>query len=710
MVIKAKDNTEKELVFTLVTSAPGGTLGDVSWCKKYIEETLAKYPEDSQKKIKFHLVVTDVSDSTMKKRILTALGDNPAYKVTCESGNDENFFNQPEFKNSDAFVFYAFHLTSSTHLRTIKRLNKPVVIVNHYNFDASSDWRHAQKKEKWMASLYTGFGPGSLGINIENLENKPQDITIPKNDMDVYDLVFGTDSAAILTKENVQEYSERKSLFFGYINKLGFAESKRSLPNPTEFAKACIAKSQQQNPGKEIDILVRLNIPDWWPPQNWFDFRHYAQMESHFRNNHAGLTVAIYKKDAEGKLVLKNTFGDGATKVRIIDPFPLTHDSMITMMQLSDPFCMMTGCESFVEALSCNKLPLYQIVHWHDRLYDELLKEIANIDGLGEESLLYQYFALQNKSKNQKHEALVDLLCEHEPELLMQLQVFKQYLLDNKQLGNTLHQRIDDLVRNPEQYIEQCLGEKHIVDYNDDPELTTNITKLPASIVQLFNIHPDHKETICQNGAQLLPAIANHSGQSIKSISSFVKGTMHFKENAQAYDLLTHLFSRVTDPKVKGLVVSAEWKHFTSQLVTAAKAIKKQYSPDSEKYKTAMEQLTVIKKAQKKVRIKLRSAKSQEEKNKAVTDFHDEIKDPVNHLDNLLGKNLLVKAMECLLKVICAIVGLPVIAVMSTYKKGRKHLYNFFLAPDVELGKAAQNAVKERPLDTPEMDTPKPHP
>lgn len=688
----ASNDTKKEQTFTLVTSAPGGTLGDVSWCKKYIEQTLACYSINSPTKIRFKLVVTDV-DSTMRNRIDAALGDNLPYDVIYESGNDETFFDA--FKNTDAFVFYAFHLTSEIHLRTIKRLNRPLLIVNHYNFDSSTDFRHAAKKEQWMPSLHTGFGPNSLGLNIENLESKLQDVSIPEKDKGVYNLVFGTSSSSTLTKETAHDYFKHHSLFFGYINKLGFANSRRNFANPTEFAKACIAKSQKQNPGKKIDILVRLNIPAWWPVSDWVDFKHYSQLVSHFKNNNAGLTVAIYKKDSEGKLALKETFGNGETEVKIIDPFPLTHDSMINIMQVSDPFCMMTGCESFIESLSCNKLPLYHIVFWHDRLYDELLKEIASISKLGNTSLLYQYFALQNKkNKNSTYANLVDFLCKHESTLLEQLQVFKQHLLKNKQLKNTLHHKLSELVNNPKKYINQCLDVKHIVDFNDEPELTTKIANLPRSIIHLYNLFPQHREAICQDGAQLLTAIVTRDQ---KNMSYFLNGYKEFENNAKAYSLLTDMLRQVTDQPVKNLIINEEWNYFTSQLTRVEKVIHGKYSPDSEQYKEAMLQLTLIRDAQANVIKNLFTAKNQKDKNKALVTFHEQIKSPVNVLEPLLEKNVLSKVLECLFKTICAILGLPVIAVMMTHQKGREHLNQFFFSPQEGISKAIPMSVRIAP-------------
>jgi len=693
---KIDDDVRKELVFTLVTHAPVGTLGDVSWSKKYIEQTLESYQKNSQTKVKFNLVVAGVSDKAMKDRINAVLGENPPYNVIYESGDDKDFFNQPEFKNSSAFIFYAFQLTSDTHLQTIKRLNVPVFIVNHYNFDASTDKRFAEKKEQWMSSLYTGFGPKSLGLNIKNLEKTSQNVSVPKDDIGVYRLIFNDPLITpILTKEITEAYSEKRALFFGYVNKFAFSESKRNLANPTEFAKSCIAKSQTQNPEKDIDILIRLNDSgNVWDSSYWSEFAHYSQIEQHFRSNHAGLTVAIYKKNAEGELVLKKTFGHGKTNVRIIDPFPITHNSMLNMMQLSDPFCLMTGCESFIESLSCNKLPLYQIVHWHDRLYNELLKEIGSTNDLGDTSLLYQYFALQDKSKGTTYAQLERFLCEHEPELLKQLQVFKQHLLVNKQLGESLHNKIDTLTINPEEYILQCLDVKYIVDLNDEPELTTKIASLPESIIHLFNTFPQHKELICRAGAQLLTTLVKNEQHNDKTLSDFIKGCKQFKDHSKAYNLLTDMLSQVPDPDVKRRIIDAEWSYFTSQLTRTENLIKRKYSLGSKQYNETMSQLSIIKEATDNTINSLLTARNQKEQGKALVDFYDQIKIPVEKLDKNLEKNLLHKTVDCLFKLICAVLGLPVILVLATTKKGRKQLNNFFFSDD-NLEKTLPDSVKD---------------
>lgn len=694
---KVKNDTQKELVFTLVTCAPSGTLGDVSSCKKYIEETLASHSADPLTKTRFNLVITDVGDRATKDRIKALLGENLPYNVIYERGRKASFFKQPVFEESDAFIFYpSFQITPDVHIRALKGLNKPVLIVNHYNFEASTDKRYASKKEQWMPSLYTGFGPESLGVNIKDLGNKPSDFIIPQDDTSVYDLVFGTGSTTMLTEKIAQKYSERSSLFFGYMNKLGYVESRRNLANPTEFAKACIAKSQKQYPGKEVDVLVRLNDK----VTGSSDFNYYDQLEEHFKKNNVGLTVSIYKKDDNGTLILRKTFGDGATKVRIIDPFPVSNNTMINVMQRSDPFSMMTGSESFIESLSCNKLPLYQIMSWHDRLYNELLKEIASIEGLGNNSLLYKYFALQDKSKGTTYEQLVDFLCKHEPKLLDQLQVFKQHLLENKQLRSRLHNRLSELVGNNEEYIHQCLDVQHIVDFNDEPELTTKIKDLPKSIVQLYKMFPDNREIICKDAAHLLTAIVNHNEPGIRNILDFVKGYRHYKIDTQEYNLFPDILSRVADQKVKDLIISAEFQNFSSQLVSVDKWINEKYSPDSKEYRMAMSQLEIINNAKKTLINSLLVANNPEDRSAALTTFHKNIKTPVNVLDGLLEKRFLVKVVESLFKAVCAVLGIALIVVMATSKQGREELNKFFsyqTGPQRDLRKAVQRGEKDEP-------------
>ena len=694
MYISKQSNKKNELVFTLMTCAPSGTLGDVSSCKKYIEQTLASQPLDSKVKIQFNLVITYVDDDATKKRIEALLGKDLSYNLIYAT-DDASFFEQPLFKKSSAFIFYpSFQITSDKHIRAIKALKIPTLIVNHYNFEASTDQRYAAKKEQWMPSLYTGFGPDSLGVNITDLGSTPKSVLIPKDDVAAYNLLFATDTrfASVLTADTIKEYSRQKTLFFGYMNKMGYLESRRNAANPTLFAAACIAKSQRQNPEKDIDILVRLNDK----MDCKVDFNYYNQLAEHFKNNNSGLTVAIYKKNTEGTLVLKNIFGNGTTKVRIIDPFPITNNSMINVMQLSDPFCMMTGSESFIESLSCNKLPFYQIMHWHDRLYDELLKEIASIKKLGEASLLYQYFALQDKSKGITNEQLVEFLCAHEPQLLKQLEVFKQHLLVNKQLRTRLHNRLSELASNNEEYIHQCLGVQHIININDEPELTTKIAQLPSSIIHLAKMFPHSKDIICQNGAQLLAAIVDHNQEHAeKNMSDFVAGYKKFQGNKEDYNLFMHMVGCLADQKVKNLIVKAELNLFKTQLVHVFYIVKEKYNKDSTNYKSAMTQLRLIIHARENLINKLFSTTKQEDNKQALRAFHNDIQQPINILDNLLEEHLLIKTMKCFFKIVCAIIGIPIIAVMSTCKTGREHLTNFFFqAEHNEYQRVLRHAVQ----------------
>ena len=117
-------------IYTLITCAPSGTLGDVTSCKKYIEETLAALSkkQDSASEVIFNLVITDVYNEKTKAQIEAVLKDNPLYTYNISFVGREFgvFSNDKSIKRSDAFIFYpSFQITPDKLIQLLKQLLRP---------------------------------------------------------------------------------------------------------------------------------------------------------------------------------------------------------------------------------------------------------------------------------------------------------------------------------------------------------------------------------------------------------------------------------------------------------------------------------------------------------------------------------------------------------------------------------------------------------
>lgn len=111
------------------------------------------------------------------------------------------------------------------------------------------------------------------------------------------------------------------------------------------------------------------------------------------------LKIEFYAKNQDGNMEVIKTLGEGKRTLRLINGFPFTPKTVNILMKTSDPFVLMTGDQSLSEAISNNKIFLYQTMWWKQPLYKNLLTEVGKV--LGYENPLYIFLAMQEKAFNE---------------------------------------------------------------------------------------------------------------------------------------------------------------------------------------------------------------------------------------------------------------------------------------------------------------------
>lgn len=305
------------------------------------------------------------------------------------------------------------------------------------------------------------------------------------------------------------------NLFFGYFthyldltaNKTDnlLEESSDFMVTPSHFIFLALLKSARKKPN---DRLITIVAP--------FLEEHLSDIKTMLENQRVALeakgifitTITWQSTAKQDPLQIpyqtqENSLG---ITVRLINPFPLQHQEMIHLLQISDPFCMLTGDGSFIEGIEANKVIFYQAMYWKRDFYkamcavltqlpvsskqDASAQERCNIkyiidrcrrfptlyqalttftnDGLkclerkGLYTLrpLFLFMALQNiplkneKDKEKQSEIIAELIIEHEDILQRSMDILRMHLIQNRNLNihfpaYTYAQTTRSIYRNP---------------------------------------------------------------------------------------------------------------------------------------------------------------------------------------------------------------------------------------------------------------------
>lgn len=463
---KTAKTRKKNLVF--ITHAPQGTLGDPSSALKLIEAMKKKYGES----LNVHLIV-NVKPEYLPK-VKGIVPKNVRFTPIQLSSLERNFTQKENpklnelLRRSDSIILYPTpHHFTAEQLGEIKAFGKCVVAATEYDIDII---RNKEGLLLLRGINYIGTGLGNnirgkknvgLFLTDENTQKKSHwisSIDDPK-DVKLRNFILKIDETQAPHQdlpEREESYFNSHDLYFGYYNNLD-SQYSNSLVGPYEFIETCILKSIKKNAGsvpKVIDIIAPVSMN----PKGLSTITNIDEIIKEILLNFDNVTVEYYRKDDAGELKCVKKEGAGELTLRIINGFPIAQTTMNYLMKGSDPLCMVTGDQSISEAISNEKIFLYQIMDWKHAFFKELVKTAENY--FGAESKLSQFLTLQVKStsiesKKQKNISLQQLVLNYEEELKVEIAKFHQILLQDHNLNVNLPSEIMKLISLHKKHLRQ---------------------------------------------------------------------------------------------------------------------------------------------------------------------------------------------------------------------------------------------------------------
>ncbi len=436
--------SKKTIVF--ITHASQGTLGDPSSCSKLITAMLNKYGTEFD----IHFVLS-VDETTNIDAVKNMIPKNVTFHAF------RNLLSEPvenALRKSSAVVFYpTFHFFGDSKINEFRGYQKPTFVATEYNLYEVNRKKQEAALKNWMASFETGMGLGHLGIFIttEALWT-PEDPAISLID-DKSDIAFRD---LLLNSSTEKDYHQSHELYMGYFNKLN-SEHVNCQVDPMMFIEDSLALNTSK---KNIDFVLQITeeSADKKSKRRGKSIDDITNYISQNPDQFKDYKFEYYVKK-EGKMQKLLTFGEGTKVVRLINGYPLTPKSMSALMKASNPFCFVTGDQSLSEAISNNKIFLYQTMLWKGELFKAIIEETRML--LGEGSILYQFFQLQFQKTDdpkQNRKQLKLFLIQHQADLLKQMKILNNHLYDKKNLYNTLPEAIVNCIKSPQEYIKQCIS------------------------------------------------------------------------------------------------------------------------------------------------------------------------------------------------------------------------------------------------------------
>ncbi|ASQ47491.1 hypothetical protein [Legionella clemsonensis] len=405
----------------ILTHAPQKTLGDPSAAAK-LQYLLESWGENSAE-FAVTVVVQVQKEDEMPVRNLFRSGMN--YQII------HNMNSEPGQKKlshavslSDLVVIYPTpHFLTTPVAMLLADTRKPVISFTEYDYDI--EYQHTNQGSITVVPgstfLTSGIGEKSLGIYVEQFNEPAQ--------------IHATD----LAKLPPDIFSANRVLYFGYFNRLF---NSRTGATPARFIAFAILDSKQReldiilplqvSPHQEVSAESKANVLEsadfikelesfnqvqitYSPQPNNPIYLIYKKKEDNFLMNEISAEEFEAQKSAADKLV------------RIINPFPLHKDSMRALMENSEPINLLTGDQSFSEALSLSKIIFYQAMGWKKKFYNALMVTSQQYKMLGE------WFSLVNE-KSTPVKVLVDFYTKNKETLLLETRSLQTYFAADKNL------------------------------------------------------------------------------------------------------------------------------------------------------------------------------------------------------------------------------------------------------------------------------------
>lgn len=481
------ENAQK---LTVIVHAPLGVMGDMSGAARVIECIHSQYPNIL---IDFIVFVESQDVEKIKKFVPRCVNILRFIKLPHQRTHSMKGLDQAEniLSNTDAIIFFATYrfLLGSDDLESLSRYHKPTIFLSDYD-------RHI----KGLNVIVThntpicyeniGLGKGELGVfnplDDNDTRSTLASITSP-SDMLFKEFLLKLNQND--TQEQIevkdQSYQIKHDLYLGYFSliKNKGQTSKNSLGHPVFFIEDCIKRSIKNN-RHHIDIIIPI-VKEESEATRGRNIKAVIQyFESLFSED--DLKFEFYYKTLAGRIRKANEYGSGKTQVRIINGFPFAPKTFQCLLNVSEPYCMLTGNQSLVEGIFHHKICLYQIMQWNRRFYHELVQLAAKV--LGSKSLWGIFLALQivddKTNKITAHKKITKLLLEHEPKILVEGKIFQEYLQTHCNLNEALPDNVIPILFNQKKYVEKAIVASRTVSF----EYLTKLAKIcPESKAYILN-------------------------------------------------------------------------------------------------------------------------------------------------------------------------------------------------------------------------------
>lgn len=443
----------------ILTHAPQRTLGDPSAAAK-LQRLLLDNLSNQFKDLEVMVVVNVRQEDEEPVRNL--FSQQMSYKLINGIDVGRGYF-QLEDAISDADLIISYptpHFITKEVAKLLTNHAKHVISLGEYDYDLAYQLANRGKAIEFIPGatfLSSGLEKDNLGIFIEKQSGQ----------------IHPTDSAK-LPNELLSGNSE---LYFGYFNKL-FESS--TIANPSRF----IAFAANASTKKEVDIILPLQPKDSKDVSSESranilfdslfieDLEDFSQVQlAYFPPSPTPPIYIIYERVGNKLLsreVSAEEFEVQKSKsekiIRIVNPFPLHKDSIIALMEKSAPVSLLTGDQSFSEALSLLKIIFYQAMPWKKKFYEALTATSQNYGTL-------QTWFKMFLDKSTPIRSLVDFYKKNQQTLIDETEALRNDLIHNKNfsdlfldyishfLNNNPYQRftafIDHLRKHPELYADK---------------------------------------------------------------------------------------------------------------------------------------------------------------------------------------------------------------------------------------------------------------
>lgn len=430
-------SNDTNVQLTILTESPGTTLGDASAANKLLV-SIAGEALVTEKNYNYFWIIRS------KGLSFNALSLIPKNVPTLLI-EDWGALRKPKMRESLAastmfLAFPTFHYLNHSDVDFLSSFSTDYVRCTEYDFMELQDISHPH-----LPVLKTGFCPTCLGIFIDK----------PLPSPDPLETITDTDAhlKQFLDRINSSEVGiNADNLYFAYFNREYNNELKNSWTNLVNFASLVSLKGMLEaiNKGKNLNLNIVLPASKAQFEQiksklNSIAFSEHASLQN-LRNMLENTSIKYYKLDPHQ--LDKNPQVSSQHVIRIINPFPLTKNSMLAMLAASNPFAGLTGDQTLSEGIQYSKIPFYQIMHWKENLHKNFAKFVYS--QLGVSSSLGNFI----KSFSASHSADIEFLLK-QAESISQNQVYwagemrkiSDHIYKHKNLQKNLPPQIINLLK-----------------------------------------------------------------------------------------------------------------------------------------------------------------------------------------------------------------------------------------------------------------------